>query len=114
MSMTVPVAATTLNELLTNAYYTVQGYAILGGDALVAGGRFLYPGDGILFKVWNTNNHQLTWSVLRTALWAMKDFINSMNEFKTMAFAIYDGVNMVGKGTITMVENGSGSGSGNS
>lgn len=53
-----------------------------------------------MLHVWDANNHQVTWGVLASVLWAVKDFINSMHKYKTMSFGVYDGVHMVGRGTI--------------
>lgn len=105
--MTGAVAATALNRLLADAYSTAHLHSVTMGDAMVAGGRFMCTEDGLLFKAWNTNNHQMTWRVLQNALWALRDFINGMNEQNMMTFSIYDGINMVGKGYISMVGNGS-------
>lgn len=55
---------------------------------------------GLVLKVSNSNNHQTTWGVLRAALLALEDYMQSQDSWGTAEFTIFDGKNEVGKGTL--------------
>ena len=97
LQVTLPVAASALNALMDNAYNSVYAHILLAGDGVIGGGQFSFTDDALLVQVWDANNLQITWNVLTSALWAIKDFMNRIDEFKTMLSAVYDGANMVGR-----------------
>ncbi|KAA6416305.1 MAG: hypothetical protein FRX48_01025 [Lasallia pustulata] len=77
------------------------GDAVLGVYPTNATTVFQWFGEmGLVLKVSNSNNHQTTWGVLRAALLALEDYMQSQDSWGTAEFTIFDGKNEVGKGTL--------------
>ena len=95
------VAEVPVLTLLNEAYQDIMTHVLNVGDGLVQGGSFtFYGGQGLVLRVWDTNNHQATYGVLGAAMHALWDYMNSQTTFGAGAFVIYDGAVEVGKGTI--------------
>ena len=72
------------------------------GDGLIADGQFNWAGAaGLVLRTANANNHQQTWGVLGAALDALGAFTQQNQMVAGAAiFSIFDGMNMVGLGSI--------------
>lgn len=72
-------------------------------DGPINGGIFdrTNTASGLSFQVLNTNNHQVTYGVLGSALSALTDYMNR-NGCGSCAFSIHDGTMQVGMGQIAM------------
>ena len=77
-------------------------YMTRDGDKVIpsAAGTTFETEEGLIMVVSNANNHQMTWGVLKSALAALDDFINSNGGFVSASFDIFDGQNQVGTGKI--------------
>lgn len=53
-----------VTEMLMAAYNTVRTTQAHQGLGLVGGGEFVQLGAGAVLRMWNANNHQLTWEVV--------------------------------------------------
>lgn len=49
----------------------------------------------------NANNHQITWGVMASAIYALADWMHTQNMFEGGTFQIYDGPNQVATGRIS-------------
>ena len=52
-------------------------------------------------NVWNANNHQLSYIVLRGALKAVMEYMKDNNMYGSADFSIFDGENKVGEGVVS-------------
>ena len=85
---------------LTEAYDVVLEHISHVGDGVVLGGVFNFEvKDCALLSIWNANNHQTTWGVLRAAILVLADYMEKEG-YGEVIFNIYDGKNQVGSGRI--------------
>lgn len=75
--------------------HTNEGDGIIGNNGNVQWAM----AQGLTFRTWNTNNHQLTYGVLATAMVALWSFMESAS-FGTVRFIIYDGDHEVAAGSL--------------
>lgn len=96
------VAGPAITELLLDAQRHIRVRLIAHGDTVIAGGRFDWMGAGHNeVKVLNSNNHQVTYGVLKAALEALASYMQSERGFVGEAgFVVYDGANEVGRGAV--------------
>ena len=65
----------------------------------MAGGAFHFLGaQGLFINMWNANNHQTTWGVLRAAVTVLEDYMSK--GFGTAEITIWDGVHQVSQGVL--------------
>ena len=86
--------------LLQEAAGALQDAMEGGSNNRLSGNGFVWIGENNMdIRVWNTNNQQMAWSVVNTA---MSELYTYMVEdvFGTVDFTIYDGANEVGQGSI--------------
>ena len=69
-------------------------------DVPIFGGVFTQVFEDVAMWVTNSNNHQLTWGVLGTALVAIGDYFEENGGWGAVEFAVWDGDNEVGVGRI--------------
>ena len=69
-------------------------------DMPIVGGVFTQVLDDVALWVTNSNNHQLTWGVLGTALVAIGDYFEKNGGWGAVQFTIWDGDNEVGRARI--------------
>lgn len=87
--------------MLAEAFEIVSNHIATVGDGTVLGGAFNFETkDGALLSIWNANNHQTTWGVLRAAIVALADNLE-VKGYGEVIFTIYDGENLVGEGQLT-------------
>lgn len=91
-------------SLLDDLYDLAREYIIQHGDGVMPAsalptGAFLYEDFGFRWMSQNDNNHQVTWGVLKGAAQAMLGYLNEYKQFGMATFQIFDGPNLVGKGT---------------
>lgn len=105
VTMTVSQAALKhpIIEMLMAAYDTVQTTQVHQGLGLVAGGEFVQFGAEAVLRMWNANNHQLTWGVVGLVVIGLLDFISTQPNAAAIVFKIFDGANQVGAGQISLV-----------
>lgn len=98
------VAQTSIMYLLRNAAIDVQARIARNGDGLVQNGVYMYDwntqGYDCQWYCCNSNNHQQTWGVVNAAIGAVWDYMLEKNNIGAASFAIFDGGNEVGRGTI--------------
>ena len=75
--------------------FTHEGDAIIGNNGNVQWAT----AQGLTFRTWNTNNHQLTYGVLAAAMVALCSFMEGTS-FGTVKFTIYDGDHEVAAGAL--------------
>ena len=85
---------------MTSAYESVFAHLLQSGDGLIPAGTWQFQLDGLQFVVDNANNHQVSWGVLASAVWGVREFMLSMGIAGVVAFSVYDGVNLVGQGRV--------------
>lgn len=54
----------------------------------------------MVLKVWNSNNHQITWGVLGNALWGLREYMQEKDVWGSAVFQVWDGSNWVGSGMV--------------
>lgn len=87
--------------LLDKAYIVASNHIQDEGDSVIASGMFEMVGEnGLLLRVWNSNNHQTTYGVLSAACTALVQYMTTIAVFGKVTFHIYDGMREVGKGQI--------------
>lgn len=93
-----------IEAVLVDAYNHVTVVQMQQGMGLVPGGQFERDGLNVALRMWNANNHQLTWRVVGLVVSGLLDFINKQEG--TMApllvMQIFDGDHQVGEGQITI------------
>lgn len=89
-----------IQHMLNTASSSIAAFLSEMGDGVISKGGVAWPGVGdVGFLAWNTNNHQTTWGVLRSAVAALSDYM-SRNGYGAATFTIADGLNIVGKGYV--------------
>lgn len=79
------------------------------GDVNIRGGLYVYRAYGLDMFIRDSNNHQLTWGVLREALRALTDYFGEIQRTAlpgSLTFIIYDGKNEVATGAFGAVQGG--------
>lgn len=85
---------------LVEAFKTVSEHILNVGDGTLLRGAFNYEmKEGALISIWNANNHQTSWGVLRATILALADYLEKTG-YGEVIFNIYDGVNQVGAGQL--------------
>lgn len=98
--------ANTLENILIGAATAIYDHIGAVGDGVIGGGRFQWPlgefspAQMLFLKVWNANNHQVTWGVMHAAIAAIFNYM-SMRGWGVGHFDIYDGGVRVGYGLFT-------------
>lgn len=98
--------ATTLEGILAGAATAIYDHVVAVGDGNIPGGQFQWPlgefslSRMLFLRVWNANNHQITWGVMHSAIAAIVDYMTSWG-WGLGHFDIYDGGNRVGYGLFT-------------
>lgn len=98
--------ATTLRNILIDASAAIFDHIITMGDGTIYGGKFQWPlgefslSQMLFLKVWNANNHQLTYGVLHSTIAAISNYMGLMG-WGVGHFDIYDGGVRVGYGLFT-------------
>lgn len=86
--------------LLNSASDYVSEYLHDTRDQIVSGGRFERDAtDTLSLHMWNTNNHQLTWGVMKPAFDALKGYMNESG-YGEIQFSIFEWAHEVGQGAI--------------
>lgn len=76
--------------LLNSASDYVSEYLHDTRDQIVSGGRFERDAtDTLSLHMWNTNNHQLTWGVMKPAFDALKGYMNESG-YGEIQFSIFE------------------------
>lgn len=100
ISVTAGLTRATTYPTLTEAFRVVSEHIGSVGDGALLGGVFSFETkEGALISIWNANNHQTTWGVLRAAILAVADYMESRG-YGEAIFNIYDGTNQVGAGQV--------------
>lgn len=68
-----------------------------GTDAVISAAD--NPTNELAVRVWNANNHQVTFGVLGATVHALLEYM-MLNGWESVAFDIYDGKNIVGGGSV--------------
>lgn len=86
---------------MLNAASIYVQQALLGlGDRVIPGGATDYIGPSLMmFRTWNTNNHQQTYGVLLAAIAALRNYMSG-HQYGSATFTIFDGVHEVAAGMI--------------
>lgn len=66
----------------------------------MAGGGFKFTVNRMVVDIWNTNNHQVTWGVLGSTLWGLRNSMESDGVWGNADFQVYDGNILVAKGIL--------------
>ena len=78
------------------------------GDVNISGGLYVYRAYGLDMFIRDSNNHQMTWGVLREALRALTDYFEEIQRSPVLPgsilFTVYDGKNEVGTGAFGAVQ----------
>lgn len=85
--------------VLASAWDKVNTHLATIGDGLLPG-EFFEQFQAVALRVWNANNHQTTWEVLKVAILALEDFLSVKRGIGAVVFRIFDGNNQVGQGQI--------------
>ncbi|KAA6408751.1 MAG: hypothetical protein FRX48_07094 [Lasallia pustulata] len=85
--------------VLASAWDKVNTHLTTIGDGLLPG-EFFEQFQAVALRVWNANNHQTTWEVLKVAILALEDFLDVKRGIGAVVFRIFDGNNQVGQGQI--------------
>lgn len=86
--------------LLDMAYIVASTHIKSAGDGVIANGMFEMTGEnGLLLRIWNSNNHQTTYGVLSAACMALVQYM-TVTAFGSVSFHIFDGVSEVGQGEL--------------
>lgn len=90
-----------VENLLSNAVEEIAEKVMqLDGDGLIFGGVFTQVYGNIAMWIKNSNNHQLTWTVLGSALVAIGDYFEVNGGWGGLEFVVWDGDNEVAAGRI--------------
>lgn len=70
------------------------------GDGVIQNGLFRFSRYGVEWYTVNSNNHQTTRGVMRSAILTLIDFYGHNGQYGYAGFRIYDGLNEVGIGVV--------------
>ena len=102
LSITGGLARAAAYPTLAEAFDIVTDHIAQVGDGTLLAGAFNFQlQGGAQLSIWNANNHQTTWGVLRAAILALADYMER-DGFAQALFNVYDGVNQVGEGVLSM------------
>ena len=85
--------------MMNEALSYIVGHVALEGDGLIPDGAFAWDSFGFSLRARNANNHQTTWLVLGSGLYALMDYMAKYGG-GTAKFGVYDGKNLVGEGWV--------------
>lgn len=90
--------------LLLDAYSHVKAIQGQQGMGLVPGGQFEKEGVKIALRMWNANNHQLTWRVVGLVIERLLQYFNTLDidMAPSMVMSIFDGPNQVAEGMVAI------------
>lgn len=97
------VAGPAIPQLLLNVFSQLNRRIQDGGDGRIASGVYRCgPGGSgaLVASFMNSNNHQLTYGVVRSAVAAVRDYMASDGDYGLVSFDIWDGDNEVGTGLV--------------
>lgn len=95
------IAGNAVSDLLDTAWVTAMTRINNQGDNVIDHGIFELIGPtGLLLRVSNSNNHQITYGVMGAACMALVQYMTT-TAFGAATFHIFDGVTEVGKGEIS-------------
>ena len=78
-----------------------DGVRHLGENAQIPAAGLDWPGlNGLVLHLRNSNNQRMTWKIASGALNAVFLYMNSVRQYGTVVFTVYDGVREVGRGEI--------------
>lgn len=91
-----------IQGIILDSYNVVVEHLHSSGDGLLPNGLFhqIDSVTGLDLLCVNTDNHQITWGVLGAALSALEDFMNEHQIYTAARFSIFDGIALVGVGSI--------------
>lgn len=95
-----------VETVLANAAQVIFDHILAVGDGNIFGGKFQWPegefspSQPVFLKVWNANNHQVTWGVMHASIAALVNYM-SKHGWGLGWFNIYDGGVQVGYGLFT-------------
>ena len=104
LRMTAPLLSEPILALVNDAYNNVYAHLMSVGDGLIPSGAFRFSTPVLTFSVGNANNHQMTWGILASALWGLKDFMTHVDIYACAHIWIFDRIHMVGTGRISILE----------
>lgn len=95
-------------SVLANALFDIQDHIAQHGDGLLQHGIFMFnllaaENVDCHFYAANTNNHQLTWGVVGSAVQALSNYMLTESNAGVATFTIFDGGTEVGFGSIDVV-----------
>lgn len=90
----------TIGPVLNDAYNSVYAHIQSTGDGLLPGGTFNFADHLMVLRIWNSNNHQITWGVLGNALWGLRHYMQEKDLWGSAVFQVWDGSNWVGSGMV--------------
>ena len=106
MTLSMRISKLPVLAVLFDAYSHVKAIQQQQGMGLVPGGQFEHEGRTVALRMWNANNHQLTWRVVGLVITGLMQYLNTLNtaEVPSMVMSIFDGPNQVAEGTITITD----------
>lgn len=87
-------------HILHDAYANLISVIQEQGDGVMFGGSYNWPPGAPILRIMNANNHQTSWGVMASAIYALADWMHTESIFGGGTFNIYDGPNQVGTGTL--------------
>lgn len=88
--------------LVNSAYITVFDHLLSAGDGLLPSGSWIFSTPMLSLSIMDANNHQVTWGVLASTLWGIKEFMTATNVYACANIWIFDGINLVGIAKIVL------------
>ena len=90
-----------VHAVLTDAYLAVKSIQDQQGLGLVPGGHFERQVANCALRLWNANNHMLTWEVVGLVIVGLLDYVEMRTSLApALVMKIFDGPNQVGEGVI--------------
>lgn len=102
MTLSQVVSKKPITEMLMAAYDTVRAIQVQQGLGLVWGGEFVQEGADTVLRIWNANNHQLTWGVVGQVVTGLLDYMSPQTHGAAIVFKVFNGAHQVGAGQISM------------
>ena len=94
------------STFITNAYNSVYAHLVHIGDGLIPEGTWKFQVHDLLIVVDNANNHQVSWGILASTIWGLRDFMTQIGFEGVVTFGIYEGAHLVGQGRVVQVRMG--------
>lgn len=98
------IAGESIQKMLDEAFYLLTDLLYTHGDGPLMNGQYFSSLEQTGVHVLNANNHQTTRGVLAAALTALSEYM-SLTAFGEATFTIHDGGNLVGQGSVGLVQN---------